>query len=154
MGYKARKALVLERGQGLVEYALALVLVAVVVIVIVSLFGKAVQKQYCGIVYSIDANADVPLCEALDVSCSVISSNPLRMEARVTDSAGANNVTQVQWFVDGRLYNTEAQPKYCLQAGDASCEAFRGGSGSHEVRAVARDADGNVGECTTTVTAP
>lgn len=40
----------LERGQGLVEYALILVLVAVVVIVILSLLGPAIGEVFSNIV--------------------------------------------------------------------------------------------------------
>ena len=65
------KAQAWERGQGLVEYALVLVLVGIVVILGLAAFGTRVQKTYCTIIYSVDPNADAPLCEALEVSHSV-----------------------------------------------------------------------------------
>ena len=43
----------LERGQGLVEYALILVLVAVVVIVILALLGPAIGKIFSNVVTAI-----------------------------------------------------------------------------------------------------
>lgn len=144
-----------DQGQSLVEYALVLVLVAVVVLLILAVFGERIQKTYCGVVYSLDPNANAPFCEALDVSCNVQSSSPFRMEAVVVDSAGEDNIQRVQFYVDGILHNTEFQYHYCLQGGDASpCNPYPGSPGEHTFSAVAFDLDGNVGQCEITHTIP
>ncbi len=171
MRYQRGGTAALEKGQGLVEYALALILVAVVVIISLAFLGEGIQKQYCQIVYSLDENANAPLCDAqdnsdpgdpdpdddpgtIDVSCNIISTNPFKMSAGVSDNAGVNNIWKVDFYVDGHLTNTEYQYMYCLQNGDGSCQAFGGSSGSHQFRAVAHDYDGNVGECSTTANVP
>lgn len=142
------------KGQSLTEYALVLVLVGLVVILALALFGENVQKQYCKIVFSVDPNVDAPYCEAIDVSCTVLSTSPFRMEAQVTDNVGEDNVTQVQFYLDGSLYNTEVTYRYCLQAGDGACQNYLGPKGEHEFSAVASDADGNTGTCSLTTTVP
>jgi Flp pilus assembly pilin Flp len=144
-----------ERGQGLVEYALILVLVGLVVIVSLVIFGDRLQKTYCQAVYSLDPNVDAPFCEALSVSCQVQTSSPFRLEAVVTDMAGDDNITRVQFFVDDHLYNTELYYKYCLQNGDGPlCDPYLGAHGKHKFSAVAYDADGHTGTCTLEVTIP
>jgi Flp pilus assembly pilin Flp len=143
-----------ERGQGLVEYALVLILVAVVVILILSFFGDRVQKTYCKAAFSLDPNIDAPFCEALSVSCNVVSASPFRLEAQVTDNAGEDNITNVQFYIDGIASNNELHYRYCLVGGDASCDAYHGSSGPHEFAAVAYDSDGNTGKCTIHVTIP
>ena len=47
----------MERGQGLVEYALILVMVAVVVIVGLSIVGTSVSGVYCDVVTTLDKSA-------------------------------------------------------------------------------------------------
>ena len=144
-----------ERGQGLVEYALLLVLVGLVVIASLVIFGDQVQKTYCRAAFSLDSNIDAPFCEALAVSCQVQTSSPFRLEAVVTDNAGDNNVTQVQFYLDDFLYNTEDEYKYCLQDGNGPlCVAYMGPHGTHTFTAVAFDADGNTGRCSIEVTIP
>jgi Flp pilus assembly pilin Flp len=144
-----------DRGQGLVEYALILVLVGLVVIVSLVIFGDRLQKTYCQAVYSLDPNIDAPLCEALSVSCQVQTSSPFRLEAVVTDNAGDNNVTKVQFYVDDHLYNTEDEYMYCLQDGNGPlCVSYSGSHGEHKFSAVAFDADGNAGRCSIEVTIP
>jgi Flp pilus assembly pilin Flp len=144
-----------ERGQGLVEYALLLVLVGLVVIASLVIFGDEVQKTYCRAAYAIDPNLDAPFCEALEVSCQIQTSSPFRLEAVVTDNAGDNNITQVQFYVDGLLHNTENEYKYCLQDGNGPlCIPYVGPHGKHTFSAVASDADGNTGSCSIEVTIP
>jgi Flp pilus assembly pilin Flp len=152
---RSGKPRVLERGQGLVEYALALVLVAIIVIIILGIAGESIQRQYCQIVYTFDPSADAPFCEAIDVSCVIQTESPFRMEAVVTDNAGDNNITEVKFYVDSLLYNTENHYHYCLEYGDSAlCVPYSGTSGEHEFQAVARDADGNTGTCSLTATVP
>lgn len=151
---KVGKPRIKERGQSLTEYALVLVLVAVAVILITVIFGKQVQKTYCKVAFSLDPNIDAPFCLALDVNCTTLSASPFRFEAVVTDNAGDNNVTQVQFFVDGLLYNTEVRYHYCLQGGDDFCVNYTGPHGQHTISAVASDGDGNTGRCSVTTTIP
>ncbi len=151
---KDGKPRIRERGQGLVEYALILILVAVVVILIASFFGDRVQKTYCKAAFSIDPNIDAPFCVALDVSCNIVSNSPFRLEAQVTDNVGENNITNVQFYVDGIPRNNEVHYRYCLIGGDAACDPYTGSKGPHEFAAVAYDADGNTGKCTIKANVP
>ena len=144
----------LESGQGLVEYALLLVLVATVVILILGIFGESVQKAYCQAALSIAPGVDAPACDKIYVSCNVISMSPFRMSASVSDTAGDDDVTQVVFSVDGIPYNTENVVEYCLQGGDGPCQSYTGASGTHTFSAVATDAEGNTGSCSTTQTLP
>lgn len=143
-----------ERGQGLVEYALVLILVGIVIILILSFLGDRVQKTYCKAVFSLDPNVEAPFCTALDVNCAILSSSPFILEAQVTDSAGENNITYVQFYVDGIASSTENIYHYCLGGGDVSCNAYHGASGRHNFAAVAYDADGNTGKCSIDATVP
>jgi Flp pilus assembly pilin Flp len=142
-----------ERGQGLVEYALILVLVAVVVIMIGAVFGESVRKTYCEAVWSVDPNIDAPACDVIDVSCSVMSSSPFRMEAIVADHVGDDDIDKVLFYVDGAYLNDEFEPKYCLVNGNGPCEPYTN-SGDHTITAVAYDAEGNTGQCSIDVTVP
>ncbi len=155
MVYLRGKPRVLQKGQGLVEYALILVLVAIAVIIIVALVGEEVQDTYCGVVFSLDPNADAPFCEALEVTCAIQTTSPFRMEAIVQDNAGDDNITEVRWYVDGKLHNTEHFYHYCLEDGDGPlCAPYTGPTGQHKFTAVAYDADDNVGRCTVIETVP
>jgi hypothetical protein len=152
---KKGKHRTLERGQGLVEYALILMLAAIVVIVVLGIFGERVRNFYCEAVLSIAPDVDAPACDQLSVSCNVITLSPkLRMEAVVIDNQGADDVNKVQWFVDGGLYNTESFYKYCLQAGNGPCADYTGSSGKHTFSAVATDKEGHTGRCSKTVVVP
>ena len=142
----------LERGQGLVEYALILMLAAIVVMVVLGLFGERIRNFYCEAVLSIAPDIDAPACNQLSVSCNVTSSSPLRMEAAVTDNQGPNDVKTVKWYVDGILYNTEYYYKYCLQSGDGPCSPYTGKKGNLTISAVALDAEGHTGQCKKNVT--
>ncbi|MBN1563586.1 MAG: hypothetical protein JXA10_07100 [Anaerolineae bacterium] len=153
MNSKARKPRILERGQGLVEYALILALAAVVVIGVAAVFGRSVQKTYCRAVWSIDAGIDAPMCDLIDVECHIISNDPFRLEAIVTDNMGDNDIKSVSFSVDGVFNNKEERVKYCLVSGDGQCSPYRN-SGKHTFTAVAEDAEGNTGKCEITATVP
>ncbi|MBN1966517.1 MAG: hypothetical protein JW910_17835 [Anaerolineae bacterium] len=149
------KPRVRERGQGLAEYGLILVLVGVVVILVVGLFGEQVKKSYCKVVFSIAPEAEAPGCNGLDVTCSVQTSSPFRLQAIVTDNAGEDNISEVNFYVDGNLYNTEYHYMYCLEGGDGpQCSAYDGSGGNHTFSAVAYDDDGNVGRCSLSYNVP
>ena len=152
MSDRKGKHRILERGQSLVEYALILILAAVVVIVVLGVFGERVRKFYCEVVLSIAPDVDAPACNTIDVSCNVITSSPLRMEAAVTDNNGDDNIKTVKWHVDGKLYNTEYYVKYCLQSGDGPCAPYTGKKGNLTISAVALDAEGHTGQCSRQVT--
>lgn len=147
---KIGKCRMRERGQSLVEYALILILAAVVVIVVLLVFGESVKRSYCAVVLSIAPNIDAPACNGIDVKC-VTQSSPFRMEATAKSLQG-NKITKVVFYVDDKPYNTEFHVKYCLQGGDASCQAYGGAEGKHTFTAVAYDAEGNTGKCSTKVT--
>jgi Flp pilus assembly pilin Flp len=154
-----RKGKVNEKGQGLVEYALILVLTTIVVIVMLVVFGQKVKAEYCKVVFSLDPNLDPPACDALEVNCVVTGTPPgvIRWEGVVNDTMGPNNVSYVQFYVDGNLFNTEGIYRYCFNGGDSSCTPYPSsqfGSGTHRLTAIAYDADGNTGRCTTTLTIP
>jgi hypothetical protein len=159
MSEKKGKHRILQRGQGLVEYALILILAAIVVIVVLGIFGERVRDFYCEAVLSIAPDVDAPACNQLSVSCNVITSSPeLRMEAVVVDNQGKDDVKTVKWYVDGRLHNTEQYVKYCLQSGNGPCAPYHGPeSGTntkHKISAVATDAEGHTGTCSKTVVIP
>ena len=158
MSEKKGKRRILERGQGLVEYALILILAAIVVIVVLGLFGERIRNFYCEAVLSIAPDVDAPACNQLSVSCHVINPSPLKMEAVVVDKQGANDVKTVKWYVDGRLHNTELYVTYCLQSGNGPCEAYHGPesgkNAQHKISAVATDAEGHTGTCSKTVVIP
>lgn len=147
---RAINDLCVERGQGLVEYALILMLVGIVVIIALALFGDAVRGQYCEIVYSVDPNADVGVCNTVDVDCIVTSSNPFQMRAQVN---GGVAVERVSFYVDGKLVNEEYQGWYCLGAGDGPCQDYTN-SGSHTFTAIAHTEDGETGQCSIKATVP
>jgi hypothetical protein len=55
--------------------------------------------------------------------------------------------------MDGALNNSESIYRYCLGGGDSTCNAFNTSAlsnGSHTLRVVATDADGNSGESSVT----
>jgi Flp pilus assembly pilin Flp len=141
-----------ERGQSLVEYALILILAAVAVIVVLTIFGDRVKRTYCEAVLSIAPDIDAPACDGVDVTCTTQSS-PFRMEASAKSLKG-NDIKKVIFYKDGQQYNTEKYYRYCLQGGDAACEAYTGPKGKHTFTAVAYDTEGNTGKCSKTVTVP
>lgn len=150
-----------ERGQGLVEYALILVLVAIVVIVALTTAGQKVRDIFCDIVVYLDASAaaNQPACAAPRVTLVVAlgaGSGKINVEAIVKDAQGANTISNVKFYLDGSSTAAvqENQYRYCLGGGNASCSDYSLSSGSHTVRAVATDQDGNTGETTVSVTVP
>jgi pilus assembly protein Flp/PilA len=162
------KLLSQQSGQGIVEYALILVLVSIVVILGLTVFGEQTRDTYCDIVYSLDSSASPPGCadtgqeddeDSLVISCSGLNNGAtvngnVTLEGVVTDNAGANNVTNVRFYIDGGLYRTEAQARYCLGSGDSSCGPYNTNAlsnGNHTFRAIAADADGNSASCEVTV---
>ncbi len=142
----------LQRGQGLVEYALIIMLVGVAVILALTLFGDRVRKFYCEAVLALDPNIDAPACEGIFVSCHVTSTNPLNVEASVTDSVGDNNIDRVVFYVDDQYVRTEYYYIYCLGGGDGRCGTITRPPGKHKISAVAFDEDGNTGTCSVTAT--
>lgn len=145
----------LERGQGLSEYAVILALVAIVVAVMVGVFGTELLKVYCRIVMAIDPAVDAPMCERIDVSCGAsTSSGKASLEATVTDTMGEDDVERVDFYIDGKFHKPESIPKFCMGGGDASCTPVSLPSGTHTLRAVAFDAEGNSGFCEVTVNVP
>ncbi len=142
-----------ERGQGLAEYGLVLVLVAVVTIVIVAVFGRDLRGQYCQIVYSIDPNVDAPLCNSIDVSCIIESYSPFTMRAEISGDDGVK-VEYVNFYVDGKFYNDEKLPKYCLQSGDSWCDPYTGPKGERTFTAIVFTTAGETGQCSVTANVP
>jgi len=150
-----------EKGQGLVEYALILVLVAIVVIIILAVAGQKVGDIFCDIVIQLGGTAPDSLaaCAAPRVTIDGIGgtvSGTVQVEAIVKDNKGlGSNITSVKFYIDGTLKNSESTYKYCLGGGDSSCTPFNTSSlsnGSHTLRVVATDADGNSGEASVTFT--
>ena len=156
MSEKKGKHRILERGQGLVEYALILMLAAIVVIVVLGIFGERVRNFYCEAVLSIAPDVDAPACDQLSVSCNVLSKSSynISMEAVVTDNQGPNDVTEVKWYDNGNYVRTEVEYKYCLGSGNGPCGIYTASGGSHTFSAVAKDAEGHTGKCSKTVTIP
>lgn len=157
--HSLRKGKRSAKGQGLVEYALILALVSVVVIGVTAVFGQEIRAQFCKAALALDPTLDPPGCDSLDVDCVVTGTPPgnIRWEAVVNDTAGENNVTRVQFYVDGHLRTTEIAARYCFNGGDTACNPYNSsqlGSGSHELIAIAYDADGNIGRCTYTLNVP
>ncbi len=140
----------IERGQGLAEYAMVLVLVGIVVIVILALFGETVRGQYCEIVYSVDPNADIDVCNTVDVQCNIVSSNPFMLRAQVS---GDVTVDRVRFYADGKFVNEEYRDWYCLQGGDGPCQAYTV-SGKHTFTAVVYTDEGETGQCSIEATVP
>jgi pilus assembly protein Flp/PilA len=149
------------RGQGLVEYALILVLVAVVVIVVAAVLGEQVQVVYCDVVLALgDGAPTIPACEAPRVTCTGLGNGEtvgslINVEAVVRDNkgVGTDNITQVQFFIDGNPRHTEYLYHYCLGGGGENgtgCQNYSTSwlsTGDHTLRAVATDVDGYTGEC-------
>ncbi len=156
MSGKKGKHRTLERGQGLVEYALILMLAAMVVIVVLVFFGDRVRNFYCEAVMSISPDIDAPACNQLSVSCNLISTSGknVYMEAAVTDNQGVNDVKTVKWYDNGNYVRTELWVKYCLGSGDNPCLPYTASSGTHNFSAVAIDAEGHTGQCSRAVTVP
>jgi Flp pilus assembly pilin Flp len=163
-----------ERGQGLVEYALVLVFIAVAVIASAALFGQELEQVYCEIVQELNVNdsSGDGDCSAtsggggennnptdLTVSCvgSPSGSSPFRLEAAVTDNVGDDNVARVEFQLDGNPFNREYNYKYCFKGGNDPCQLYDPSSlssGTHTIKAVAEDSDGNTGSCTVSFTVP
>jgi hypothetical protein len=146
----------LERGQGLVEYALILALAAIAVIVVLGLFGERIRNFYCEAVLSIAPDVDAPACNQINVTCNLSgkSGNNVYMDAIVVDKAGKDDVYSVDWYDNGKYVRTEYQVKYCLGSGNDPCDPYKASDGAHKFSAVAKDAEGNTGTCTRTVTVP
>jgi Flp pilus assembly pilin Flp len=151
--HKISKHRMRERGQSIVEYALILVLVATVVIVVGIVLGESVKDTYCDVVLSLDPGAEAPGCELVSVPCKVTSS-PLSVEAVVNDTQGEDDIERVDFYKDGEWYNGEFEVKYCLAGGNDPCEKFDEPSGTYTITAIATDAEGNTGECTTKLVVP
>ncbi len=156
MNFIRRKLREKESGQGLVEYALILSLVAVVCVVALAIFGDQLAQTLCKVVWALDASAKLPTCERINVSCGgvSVSGGYVSVEATVSDTIGDDNVDRVVFYVDGVVRHTESVPKYCFGAGDGSCGSRSLSSGTHTIRAVAFDAEGNSGYCEVTVNVP
>ena len=152
----------LRRGQGLVEYALILVLVAVVVIIVVGLLGERVQEVFCDVVLAVNSGgaSAVNVCQGPRVTCSGVPtggpvSGSITFEALVTDPNGDDTISYVDIFIDDVLEAHEGNYHYCLRGPDSGCTGFNTAqlsNGSHTIRAVAHDNDGNTGECTVSFT--
>jgi pilus assembly protein Flp/PilA len=151
---------VLERGQGLVEYALILALVAIVVIVVVAAVGQGIQEVFCDIVLQLGGDApDIGACAAPRVTLVGISNGQtvtgaISVEAVIKDNKGNKNpnIKQVTFYIDGTKINDEFAYKFCLVSGDGPCSSYTPSVGTHTLRAVATDADNNTGEASVTFT--
>lgn len=158
--HRRGKRRVLERGQGLAEYALILVLVAVVTILIVTVLGEQIQQVYCDVLLGLGSAApEVEACEAPRVTCVGVPdgatvSGPIVVEAVVTDNDGPSAIQQVDFYVDNNHIRTEYYYRYCLGGWDDPCNSYPAhhlSNGPHTIRAVALDVDGYTGECTLTI---
>src|SRR5258708_4322040 len=80
----------LERGQGLVEYALILSLAAVVIIIVLSLMGNQVAVKMCDVVIDLGGTApdSIQACRAPRVTFAGSFSSPLNVEAVVKNNHG------------------------------------------------------------------
>jgi pilus assembly protein Flp/PilA len=157
MSEKKGKRRILERGQGLVEYALILILAAIVVIVVLGLFGERIRNFYCEIVLSVAPDVDAPACNQLGVTCNLNSvfGHYVNMEAVVNDNQGPKDIVSVKWYDNGNPVRTEWNYRYCLGAGDSSCGSqYISTSGEHTISAVALDAEGHTGSCSRKVVVP
>ena len=156
MSERKGKHRILERGQGLVEYALILVLAAIVVVIVLGLFGERIRNFYCEVVLSIAPDMDAPACNQINVTCNLSSKvgNNVYMYADVVDKAGKSDIKSVDWYDNGKYVRTEYYVKYCLGSGDNPCQPYKAADGSHKFSAVAKDAEGNTGTCSRTVTLP
>ncbi len=147
-----------ERGQGLVEYALILLLVGVVAIGVLALAGQKISEVFCDVVIKIGGTASdsIAACAAPRVTISVGNphGNNYVIEGVVQDNKGGTqpNITSVKFYLDGSLYHEEFVYKYCMFGGDASCSSDDLSEGTHTIRVVATDADGNTGESSVTLT--
>ena len=156
MSERKGKHRILERGQGLVEYALILVLAAIVVVLVLGLFGERIRNFYCEVVLSIAPDMDAPACNQINVSCHLSSKvgNNIYMDAVVVDKAGKDDVKTVDWYDNGKYVRTEYNVKYCLGSGDGQCAPYAATNGSHKFSAIVKDAEGHTGSCSRTVTVP
>ena len=157
MSERKGKHHILERGQGLVEYALILILAAIVVIVVLGVFGERIRDFYCEAVLSIAPDVDAPACDQLGVTCNLTSASGhyVNMEASVIDNQGPKDITSVKWYDNGNPVRTEWNYRYCLGGGDSSCGSqYISASGKHTFSAVALDAEGHTGTCSRTVVVP
>ena len=142
-----------EHGQSLVEYALVLVLVAVVIIGILTIFGETLQDTYCRTLYTLSLDPGASLASAckkpiIVVHVNTATSSVLNLEAEVHDPDGsAGTIDKVEFFIDGVFVRTENAYRYCLGAGNATCndQNISGlAAGKHTVTMKAYDDDGNV----------
>ncbi len=148
-----------ERGQGLVEYALILILVGIVVIIVLTTAGQKIRDIFCDVVLSLDAKAaaNTAACAAPRVTFVInpgAGANQINIEAVIKDNKGSTqpNIVSVAFYIDGSLVTTETTSKYCLGGGTGNCHDYSLSGGSHTVRAVATDVDGNTGESSASFT--
>src|SRR5437868_8630267 len=96
----------LERGQGLVEYALILILVAVASIIILSLTGKQVAEKLCDVVLQLGGTApdSVEACRAPRITLDGLAGNEtvsggIVVEATIKNNQGLVTSTNNTWSV-------------------------------------------------------
>lgn len=146
----------LEKGQGLVEYALILVLVSVAVILILTVAGESIAQLFCKIVTQLDPNATAPICEKISVSCNGSKNgNTVNVEATASNLKQGDSIDYVTFYVDGTVNNTERVSRYCLGQGDANCQPLNINNlspGTHTVKAAVFTKNGATGTCEFTFT--
>lgn len=156
-----------EEGQGLVEYALVLVLVGIIVIIILATMGKSVGDIFCGVMYdlggSVPNNAQVcvnPHVTFIGTIGTVHHGDKVNIEAKVQNNKGSTgtNISNVVFYINGTVVQTENNYKYCLGQGDTSCSDYTIPNslplGTNTLKAVATDnaTPPNTGEYSITFT--
>ena len=149
----------IERGQGLVEYALLLILIALGVVVMLALFGQSVSDTYCRISFELSiATGTSGGCSAPRISLRPHSEGPshLNLEAEVVDPDGDPDdpygaIDRVEFYIDDTSsgpVQTEHHYRYCLSGNPSGlpCGNFDTSGlspGDHVIIVIAYDDDGN-----------
>jgi pilus assembly protein Flp/PilA len=127
-----------ERGQGLVEYALVLVLVAVVVIVILAMMGTSTQQAFCQVAVRLGAEVPDDVCDVVTITQANYSSSDQRLLLKATYNGGAKNGVGLTASPGGAM--TRNGKHYQIEFNLSSCPctvtvtAGTGASDSVEVR--------------------
>jgi pilus assembly protein Flp/PilA len=133
----------LERGAGLVEYALILVLVSIVSIGALTLTGGKIQQIFCEVTNKLNLaggsggpTGSFNMTLAGATNCETNDGKTLDVEAVLPTTTG----NSVAFYIDSTLIRTETIYKYCLGGGDGPCDPqdiSSYGKGKHTVRVVA-----------------
>ncbi len=101
-----------ERGQGLVEYALALTLVAAVVILSLRFLGPSVERVYCRVVTQLGTDSEQ--CQYIGITQANYNPSSGLLRLRATYGAGYDPSVTLWTSPGGAMHGSEDDGYYHL----------------------------------------